>query len=142
MSTKSKFSTVVRFHSTDFLPANCGCSRVGFDHRHIRIVIGHLRAAGRQQIHQDVTRGLAFVINVWLVRQAKQENSRTVDRFLLRVKGVSDAMHDMLWHPSVDLARQLDETRMLTVTPALSKSDKMDRLGYNDHQDLVPGRTA
>src|SRR5437773_9972699 len=29
ISTRSKLSIVARLHSTDFLPANCECSRVG-----------------------------------------------------------------------------------------------------------------
>src|SRR5947208_7907125 len=90
-----------------------------FNHRNIWIVIGHLCASFCQQLHQRITGRLALIIDVRLIGQTQNQNLGAVDGLASRVERICDRAHNMLGHARIDLAGQLNETRMLTIFASL-----------------------
>src|SRR5207237_6253541 len=98
-------------------------------HRHIRIMVFHLRPALAYQVHQYVARRFAFIINVRFVSQANHQNLGTIESLPLRVEGICDTIENVLWHSGVDLASQLDEAGTLTKFTCLP--GKVERIDWN-----------
>src|SRR5258708_37649586 len=62
----------------------------------------------------DVESGtLSHVVNVLLVRDAEYEHAASIDGLLFLVERLSNLSHDDRWHLAVDLARQVDESRLV-----------------------------
>ena len=90
-----------------------------FNHRNIWIVIGHLCASFCQQLHQRITGRLALIIDVRLIGQTQNQNLGAVDGLASRVERICNRADNMLGHARIDLAGQLNETRMLTIFASL-----------------------
>src|SRR5882724_11664273 len=87
----------------------------GFYDRHVWIVVFNFRAAVRQQAHEQITGRLALVIHVWLVSNAQNQNATPPDGFAASVQSVRDAADYVFGHPGIDLARQFDEARVMSI---------------------------
>src|SRR6185503_12540348 len=66
-----------------------------------------------------VTRRLPVVVQVWFVCQTEDQDFAAVDRFSLCIKRFCHAIDDILWHGGVNLAGQLNETRVLPILARL-----------------------
>ena len=72
--------------------------------RYMWIRIGKDGSAFQQQFHQLKARTLSRVINILLVRDAKNANSRSIDCLAEVVQCLCDTIYDEAWHRRVYLA--------------------------------------
>src|SRR5436190_11602826 len=85
------------------------------DERDIWIIVAYIGSSGLKHLHQEVTWGLAFIIYVGLVSQAKHQDGTAFEGLLLVVQGFDHPMDHVGGHGSVNLTCQLDEPGVLPI---------------------------
>ena len=81
----------------------------------------HDRALLLEQADDVERRALAHVVDVALVRDAEDEDLAAVDRLAVGVQRLRDLLDDERRHLAVDLARQIDEARLVVQRPHLPR---------------------
>src|SRR4029077_1049659 len=79
----------------------------------VRIVVEHRRSLLLQQPNDIEGRTLSHVVYVPLVRNAKYQNAAPVDRLPVFVESLRDLARHYRGHLAVDLAGEIDETRLV-----------------------------
>src|SRR5262249_16271305 len=80
-----------------------------------RIVVGDMSSALQKELHDFESRRFTRVIHVLLVRNTENTDSASLDRLLLVVERVCDAVDDVFGHGGIDFAGEFDEARMDSV---------------------------
>ncbi len=97
--------------------------------RKVRIVVIDACAALLQQLHDFERRRFAQVVHVLFIRDAEDQQLRTVETFFLAVEGVGDGIYHVIGHRSVDFTSQFDEARGEIVFAGLP--GKVERINRN-----------
>src|SRR5487761_2640199 len=77
--------------------------------REKRVVVVHLGTRAAQQLNHDQGRRFPEVVDVFLICDTENEDSRSVHRFLYVVEGFGGALNDEVRHAHVHLAGQFNE---------------------------------
>ncbi|EAU66011.1 hypothetical protein STIAU_4801 [Stigmatella aurantiaca DW4/3-1] len=99
-----------------------------FQLRHVRVVVADLGALLDEQRDDAKARALAHVVDVLLVGRAQAEHLRAIERLLVLVERLHGALHHVVGHLRVHLARKLDELGVELVLARLPRQvERIDR---------------
>src|SRR4029077_9135948 len=88
-------------------------------HRYMRIVIGNFGPALLEQLHDPVAWRLALIVHIGLISNTENQHTRSIQGFACRVQGLSNTLHDMAGHRSVDLPSKFNEACAVLEFPRL-----------------------
>ncbi len=72
-------------------------------------MVDHLSTFGLEKMDHIQRRGFSQVINIWLVSDAKDQNTAAVKRLFGKVEGILNLAEGIAGHVGIDLRCQLDE---------------------------------
>ncbi|MNR18253.1 hypothetical protein D3C85_1349730 [compost metagenome] len=86
---------------------------------YVGIAHPHLGASLLKQFNHLQHRRLPVVIDILLIGDAKQVDTRTANRLLVLVQNLANSLHDELGHRIINLSGKLNKPGMVVIFPSL-----------------------